>query len=489
MSYSQNFDTGTSFAAIGWAGDTAAAVISANAAALSAPNDVSAAVDGTSARWLYYNTPDANAGDGTTSVTFTSASGAQFLVAVVARAGGGALGTATHYSAQLGNGESPTTRTAIKKSVGGASTDLATFATSSGTFAGAVAYKISLKVIGTALAFRVQRLSDNKYLDPTGPWVTGAIDCLTATDAAIAGSGRGGFLWYNNYATTYRFDDFSSVDAAVPVATGATISGPSAGNSGVASAAFTATPTGGLYTGTLTPSDGGAGGAFAPATLSWTADASAKTYTYTPASVGTKTLSGTASPALTVTGPGAYLSLSPPAASDTPLAVDFGPGYAGLAAVVGLRLFNRDGTVYQARATVASEAAAGSGLYAASVALPGGWEGYVVWDTGGGTPVYAGDKVEYAGRALVARFGPGYGGLTTVGLALTDNAGAVVRARSTTGVVELVAGTGLYALTAAVPAAARQAVWDTGGGSPVYAADAVPAARAAAVGRPIIVGG
>lgn len=51
---------------------------------------------------------------------------------------------------------------------------------------------------------------------------------------------------------------------------------------GVQSANFTITPTAN-FTGTITPGDGGAGGTFTPASLTWTGDTAAKTFKYTPA--------------------------------------------------------------------------------------------------------------------------------------------------------------------------------------------------------------
>lgn len=78
-----------------------------------------------------------------------------------------------------------------------------------------------------------------------------------------------------------------------------TLTGPSSGTVGVASTNFTVTPTGGNYTGTITPSAGAGGGTFTPTSLTWSSASDAKTFTYTPASTGAKTISATASPSLT----------------------------------------------------------------------------------------------------------------------------------------------------------------------------------------------
>jgi hypothetical protein len=82
---------------------------------------------------------------------------------------------------------------------------------------------------------------------------------------------------------------------SAPVATALTLTGPTSGTANVASSAFTAalSPTGGTVasTVTVTPSDGGAGGTFSPTSLSLTTAAPSGTFTYTPSSAGTKSIS------------------------------------------------------------------------------------------------------------------------------------------------------------------------------------------------------
>jgi hypothetical protein len=71
-----------------------------------------------------------------------------------------------------------------------------------------------------------------------------------------------------------------------------------------------------------------------------------------------------------------------------------------------------------------------------------------------------------------ADFGPGFTGLATVGVRILDSLGAVVQARTTSGVAESPAGTGDYVKTfSAAPSApgSYRLEWDTGGGSPQYA--------------------
>lgn len=92
-------------------------------------------------------------------------------------------------------------------------------------------------------------------------------------------------------------------------ATGFTLTGPASGAVGVASGDFMVTPTGGVYTGTITPNDGGQGGTFTPASLSWTGNAVPKTFKYTPATVGAKSIAATGSPSLSAPSAVSYNAL------------------------------------------------------------------------------------------------------------------------------------------------------------------------------------
>lgn len=84
-------------------------------------------------------------------------------------------------------------------------------------------------------------------------------------------------------------------------ATTATLSGPTSGIVGVTSTNFTVSLNG-IYTGTITPSDSGAGGTFSPTVLTWTSSAASQAFTYTPVEVATIPISILASPVLTISG-------------------------------------------------------------------------------------------------------------------------------------------------------------------------------------------
>lgn len=68
---------------------------------------------------------------------------------------------------------------------------------------------------------------------------------------------------------------------------------------------------------------------------------------------------------------------------------------------------------------------------------------------------------------LTADFGPGNGGIATVGYTLKNAAGGDAQARTTTGVIDQ--GNGMYGVEVDLPPAAVAVKWDTGGGSPLYA--------------------
>ena len=86
--------------------------------------------------------------------------------------------------------------------------------------------------------------------------------------------------------------------------------GHSGGTNGVASQNFTVTPAG-LFTGTVIPNDGGDGGTFIPTSLTWSGTQDAKTFTYTPASIGAKTISVTNDAGLTNPASIIYYSVTP----------------------------------------------------------------------------------------------------------------------------------------------------------------------------------
>lgn len=159
------------------------------------------------------------------------------------------------------------------------------------TITSGVTYRITLDMVGTTIAMRVQRLSDNYWLNSSDTWQVGQTNCLSVTDSDITAAGRPGF-WASR--TTAAPSELLSIEANPIAATAVTLSGPASGPIGSASSNFTVGANGDI-TGTVvvTPSDGGAGGTFTPTTVSISSGSPTGTFTYTAASSGSKTISVT----------------------------------------------------------------------------------------------------------------------------------------------------------------------------------------------------
>ncbi len=82
-----------------------------------------------------------------------------------------------------------------------------------------VPYRLTLSMNGTALACRVQRISDGFWLTTAGSgnYQSGQVDCITATDSAITAAGRAGFWFSCTVSVGVRgtMDNFAAQDFAV----------------------------------------------------------------------------------------------------------------------------------------------------------------------------------------------------------------------------------------------------------------------------------
>src|SRR4051812_41290245 len=76
--------------------------------------------------------------------------------------------------------------------------------------------------------------------------------------------------------------------------------------------------------------------------------------------------------------------------------------------------------------------------------------------------------------------------LGTLGLQIQDGAGVAVVGRTTTGIVESPAGSGVYTATVTAPttSGAYVIVWDTGGSFPVFATEDLTVTGPVAAGTP-----
>lgn len=106
--------------------------------------------------------------------------------------------------------------------------------------------RMTLGMTGTAITGRLQRISDNLWLNPTGPtWQAGQVDLVSATDSAITAAGKAGVAWM--VGLLWKFD---SISAREPV-----ISGSPTGTAAVTEApdtlAASGTNTPPTFTGTL----------------------------------------------------------------------------------------------------------------------------------------------------------------------------------------------------------------------------------------------
>lgn len=145
--------------------------------------------------------------------------------------------------------------------------------------------------------------------------VLGSFSAISAFDSnGIAAAASGTSVTFN---ATGASSGISATAVAIKPysanATAFTLSGPSTGPVSAASSAFTVAPNSGslAVAETVTLSDGGAGGTFTPATLSFAMGATAgQTFTYTPASAGTVTITATASPALGTAPTASYTAVT-----------------------------------------------------------------------------------------------------------------------------------------------------------------------------------
>jgi len=74
--------------------------------------------------------------------------------------------------------------------------------------------------------------------------------------------------------------------------------------------------------------------------------------------------------------------------------VNFGSRKTGLS-TVGYTLVNADGTTKQARTTTGVSEQGSTGIYYCDIAFDNDWRGYVLWDTGEATPLYAAEDFDY----------------------------------------------------------------------------------------------
>jgi len=163
-------------------------------------------------------------------------------------------------------------------------------------------------MIGAAVSSSSQSVGYDSSLHNADPTDTSRFrstsSCIVATadggatalaQAAFVSHDADGFTVNNTTVdATSRVVAFLAIGAAVSDATDVTLSGPTSGEFGVASSNFTVGANGPI-TGTVGvfPSDGGAGGTFTPTDVEISNGTPTATFTYTPAALGTATISVT----------------------------------------------------------------------------------------------------------------------------------------------------------------------------------------------------
>lgn len=88
-----------------------------------------------------------------------------------------------------------------------------------------------------------------------------------------------------------------------------------------------------------------------------------------------------------------------------PKTCSIGGSNTGLVGTIGVTLLDPDGTTHTARAT-ADIYEIGGGCYGKEITFEDNWKGVIMWDSGGGSPVYASEEY-YTEGAIASLIGPG----------------------------------------------------------------------------------
>jgi hypothetical protein len=308
---------------------------------------------------LYYNTASPASADYDVTVTLTNIAGTTQFPAAAGRINTGAD---TYYRAQA---QTDAGTLYLYKTVAGTTTQLGSTVTGLSYTAGDT---ITLSMVGTTIVAKYNGTAK-----------------ITVTDSAISAAGKAGLKAYGTTSGT-QFDSVTGVDTSSSSATAFTLSGPSAGPESAPSSNFVYQPTGGNYTGTITPSMTGLAGTWSPTSMTWSGTADAKVATFTASALGTGTANGTGSPSLTQPSSVSYTAK----ATDSRVYTVDG-GTTGV--TTGFTFFNLDGTKWAERSTADTESPSGSGSFHTNSAqlVPTDYAGIISWDQGS---VYATEPMD-----------------------------------------------------------------------------------------------
>lgn len=318
---SQNFDSLSALPS-GWTSATGSCAIGTTNPYGGTGKDLDfGTITSTLGQFIYTNANDGNGGD-VQAVGAVLCSTTSLITGITVRTSSN-LSTGSGYMLEL---NSAVNNFRLRKRVSGTSSDLAV--TSSSVASTNAWYMLTLKAVGTTITGRVMRQSDGLYLNSSGSWVSGATDCLTATDSSIAGAGFTGFYWFGG-STSMQGDEFVATTVGGSSLSGGTIA---AGTIGTTTASFTssAAASGGTspysYQWERAPDSSGSPGTYSSisgatsATLSDTGLTASTTYWYrrkatdsagSPATAYSNAVSITTNPAaatsFTMTGPSSGL--------------------------------------------------------------------------------------------------------------------------------------------------------------------------------------
>jgi hypothetical protein len=189
-------------------------------------------------------------------------------------------------------------------------------------------YHVVGSVSGSSFSASVLDLSTGLWLTTAGSFSSATrVAAVTATitahsaDKGLAGLQLQGSSSDTTGASIDRID-YGAVGTLNGIATAVTLSGPTSGTAGLPSSSFTVGTDNPLSTGTVTvtPSDGGNGGTFTPASVQLSSSVATAVFTYTAAAAGTfaisvsndSSLSSPGSISFTATAPASIYTLTGP---------------------------------------------------------------------------------------------------------------------------------------------------------------------------------
>ena len=152
---------------------------------------------------------DTNAGDVTSSVYLQTSITSSYNISAYARTNTSNTfpGTLTGYLAIMVGGTAY-----LESCVAGTNAVLASVAISGGNIP-VTPILFELRCLGTSIKVRFRRKDNGQWLNSTGTWQAGAVDCMAITNAAVSGAGRTG-AGFSVTAGNFAYADDFYIDPA-----------------------------------------------------------------------------------------------------------------------------------------------------------------------------------------------------------------------------------------------------------------------------------